>query len=299
MNVSVVIPTYKREKDLRLLVNSIFAQSRMPQEIILVDDDALSETVLANLRETLIERHCQFVYFKKDHKRDLRGSASSRNIGMNCASNEIVFILDDDLILDPLFFENIMRAWEINQDSKLIGVGAVISNNRQKNFLEYVFNTLFCLRSKLEWDVTNVGYQVWNDAVTQTTKGFYIHGGVCSYKKSLVTTLNGFSLFSGGRTALEDVDFCLRAKQHGYFFLVVPSAKADHFHSVSGRESDFVSGFKEEQNRKMIFQTLCIKTPMNAVWFFWSSIGWILRKIIVGHFETAFGMMVGFIKRTT
>ena len=65
-----------------------------------------------------------------------------------------------------------------------------------------------------------------------------------------------FSNFSGGRTALEDVDFCLRAKNKGYHFIIEPKAELYHYPSVVSRESQFLMGYKESFNRKIIFKNL-------------------------------------------
>lgn len=235
-----------------------------------------------------------FIIKKIIQKRNC-GLAESKNIGLRLAKNNILFILDDDLVLDEDFFEKIMKVWEENKNDKnLIGVGGIIKNNRKKGRIEKFYNKIFGLESAWKWDITPVGFQVWDEGIREKEKGYYAHGGVCSYNKNLAQKL-GFVTFSGGRTALEDIDFCLRAKNKGYYFIIEPEAKVFHKQSSVGREKDFLIGFKESYNRKIIFKDNCQKSFKNYLWFFWANIGWILRQLLAIHSSRFFGMIKGII----
>lgn len=297
MNFSVVIPTYNRENDLLECIESIVKQAALPNEVIVIDDGDLPKDFIEKIESILRSRKINFRYSKKDHSKEPRGSSVSRNIGLKTASNEILFILDDDLVLDDEFFKNIMQAWQENKDENLIGVGGIITNNRKKGAVEKLYNKIFGLTSKYSWDVNGVGFQAWNDAIKTKEKGYYAHGGVCSYNRALVQEL-GFAVFSGGRTALEDVDFCLRAKNRGYYFMILPQARAFHKQSLASKEGAFLIGFKEGLHRKIIFQNYCAKNPLNILRFYWASAGWALRQFLAGHFAKGFGMIRGMCAKT-
>ncbi len=295
----IVIPTYNRKKDLENCLRSIFFQTITPSAIIVIDDAELSNVFLNKIRKKFKEKNINFIYYKKDHHKEPRGLSESKNIATNLINNDIFFILDDDLILDNDFSEKIMHIWEKNKDDeKLIGVGGVIKNNREKTKIEKIYNKIFGLTSTCNWDINNVAFQVWNEQITNAEKGYYAHGGVCSYKKPLVEKLGRFTTFSGGRTANEDIDFCLRAKNKGYYFVVEPKARVIHKQSEVSREKDFLIGFKESYNRKIIFQNHCKKSFKNYLWFYWANIGWILRQFLKGNFSRGFGMIKGFLKNT-
>ena len=66
-----------------------------------------------------------------------------------------------------------------------------------------------------------------------------------------------FSTFRSGRTALEDVDFCLRAKKRGYYFILEPNARVIHNTSKNTREKKYIMGIKESYNRRIIFKNNC------------------------------------------
>ena len=294
MKFTVIIPTYNREKDLQELLNSIFQQTFLPDEIIIIDDGELDENFLEKIRIYFENYAIKLIYYRKDHTRERKGSSESRNIGVNLSHNEIIFILDDDLKLDFNFFQKIIELWAKNKnDEKLIGIGGWITNIRRQTSFEKVYNKIFGISSKNLWDVNEVGFQVWDMDIKEPLKGFYIHGGVSSYKKSLLKKMGGFETFQGGRTALEDVEFCLRAKKMKYFFIITPYAKAIHKQSIIGREDQFKTGFKEGHNRKIIFKKHCKQDLFHKIWFWWANIGWILRQFLSGHFSKGIGMIKG------
>jgi len=293
MKFSTVIPTYKRKDDLEVCLESISKQTILPSEIIIIDDDFLPEIFLDEIAGDLQKEGVDFVYYQKDHPKERRGLSESKNIAIDILSNEIFFILDDDLILDDYFFENIIKAWEQSDDEGLAGIGGVIKNNRRRGQLERVYSFIFGLLGEEDWDVNDVAFQSWNDWIDERKKGYYIHGGVTSFSRKTLKDLGGFTTFSGGRTTLEDVDFCLRAKQMGYYFLIEPTAKVIHEHSLTARESAYKSGFKEGFNRRAIFIKSCENTLKNYLWFIWANIGWMLKKILTGKFTYAFGMTKG------
>lgn len=292
MNFSVAIPTCKRLDSLEKCVVSILEQVVLPTEVFIIDDGDLSAQSIQKIKNKLENKGIRGIYYRKNHNRELKGTSVSRNIGIKLADTEILFILDDDVILDKNFFVNIIKIWQENKDKRLIGVGGVIKNNRKKNKLEILYNKVFGLESRLSWDVNPVGFQIWNDGLEEKQKGYYVHGGACSYNKRLVKDLD-FATFGGGRAALEDVDFCLRAKNRSYYFIVEPKAKVTHRKSSISKEKNFLIGFKESYNRKLIFRNNCKKNIKNYIWFWWANIGWILRQILGGHFSRGVGMVKG------
>jgi GT2 family glycosyltransferase len=291
-NFSLGIPTYNRPHDLRRCLDSILKQTVLPLEVLIIDDGELSDKYIKEIEEIFKKSEVNLIYSKKDHIREKRGSSESRNKALRIARGDILFILDDDVILDKNFIKKIMKIWNENKNKKLIGVGGIITNNRKKNRIEKIFNKIFILESQHKWDVNDIGFQIWDDGISEKIKCFYVHGGVCSYDKNLVQKL-GFSTFGGGRTALEDVDFCLRAKKEGYFFILNPEAKVIHNKSVENREKDFLMGFKESFNRKIIFRNNCKRNIKNYLLFCWAFTGWILRQLLVFNFYKSAGMIKG------
>jgi GT2 family glycosyltransferase len=288
---SVIIPTYNRQAELQECLDSIWRQDLLPREIIIVDDGRLPADFLSALQEEAAEAGVAWVYHNKDLHGQPRGSSSSRNIGIRLAKEKICFILDDDLKLESYFFSPIIAAWK--DDPQLLGVGGVIINNRAKGSWEKRYNKIFGLKAELSWDITASGFQSWDDGISDQQTAFYVHGGVCAYDKGIVEKLGGFTVFGGGREALEDVDFCWRAKQAGYYFLIEPAARVFHDHSPNGREDDFSAGYKEGANRRSIFKKLGKNNFGGRFAFCRANTGWILRQLLRGKFKKSWGMLKG------
>lgn len=295
---TVVVPTYKRETELGVCLESVLSQSVLPAEILVIDDDAVSEAFLTDWRARCAARGVSFRYRRKNHAVERRGLSESKNLALVEATGEIVFFFDDDVILHPGFLAAVMAEWNgpRGADPALLGVGGLISNARPSNALERAFNALFGLTGECAWDVNPVAYTVWDEGIVETVKGYYLHGGVSSYRRAEAAKL-GFATFSGGRTALEDLDFCLSAKRRGYHFLIVPAAKVLHNHSPVSREAEYLIGVKDSLNRREIYSRLGLHGWYGRAWFAWAGVGWVLRLVLGLRFSGAAGRVAGFLQR--
>ena len=92
MKISVIIPTYNREKLLSKTINSVLNQSRSVDEIIVVDDGSTDNTqeVVNNYNNDTIK----YIY------QDNNGVSSARNHGIQLSSNDWLCFLDSDDIWD-------------------------------------------------------------------------------------------------------------------------------------------------------------------------------------------------------
>ncbi|WP_379970602.1 glycosyltransferase family 2 protein [Ectobacillus sp. sgz5001026] len=101
IKVSVIIPTYRRDRTLEKAVQSVINQSYSNIEIIVVDDnDPSSEfgyqvEVMITKMQTI---YTNIVYLRNSSN---LGSAKTRNIGIFNATGEYITFLDDDDIYEP------------------------------------------------------------------------------------------------------------------------------------------------------------------------------------------------------
>jgi glycosyltransferase involved in cell wall biosynthesis len=92
MKISAVIPTYKRPKLLVRAIESVLAQTRAVDEIVVVDDGSGDETRVA---AAAFGAKINYVFQQN------RGLAGARNTGIRSASGDWIALLDDDDVWLP------------------------------------------------------------------------------------------------------------------------------------------------------------------------------------------------------
>ena len=90
--VSVIIPTYKRPKELERAIISVKNQTYKNIEIIVVDDNA-NDIEQRKSTEQVVKKYENIVYIQ--NKENLGGS-KTRNIGIENAKGKYIAFLDDD-----------------------------------------------------------------------------------------------------------------------------------------------------------------------------------------------------------
>lgn len=91
MTVSVIIPTLHRPQGLRLAIQSVLAQSRRPDDIIIVDNspEGSARGIADNARAVA---RCPVLYVHEPRP----GVSNARNAGLAAATGRYIAFLDDD-----------------------------------------------------------------------------------------------------------------------------------------------------------------------------------------------------------
>jgi GT2 family glycosyltransferase len=101
--VSVIVCTRDRPQELSRCLDSLLAQSRPPEEIVVVDDGSSGPVT----RRVATER--PRVTFRRQQP---SGLASARNTGIRAARHDILAFTDDDVRHHPLWLERLVRPLE-------------------------------------------------------------------------------------------------------------------------------------------------------------------------------------------
>ena len=106
---SVIVPTFNRQQTIRRAIDSIFAQSVINLEVIVVDDGSLDETsaVMADYTDVRMK------YIR--HTTNL-GQNAALNTGVKAADGEFVAFLDSDDEWQPTFLERVLQLFSRNGD---------------------------------------------------------------------------------------------------------------------------------------------------------------------------------------
>ena len=130
MKVSVIIPTYNREKTIKRCIDSIVNQSMPPYEIIVVDDGSTDQTL-----EILNKFYPDIKVIKQRHK----GAQAARNAGIHAAQGDYIAFLDSDDEWMPYKLELQVRELSKNPDAVICGEG--IMQEDWKGAIPKVYDT--------------------------------------------------------------------------------------------------------------------------------------------------------------
>lgn len=299
MIFGLIICTYKRPEAIEALLNSIYCQSLIPDEILIVDGspDERTSHIVRNKRMKNLK------YFKVD--RENLGLTKQRNFGISQISkeNEVICFLDDDVILSSQYFQNLVKTYDFFPDA--IGVGGYILNEvswrkgvkGELTFEDFEFDgwvrklgSRNSLRKKLgllSKDAPGVmprfshGLSVsFLPPSGKTYPVEFFMGGVASYRKELFEQIR-FSRYFEGYGLYEDMDFCLRASRKGKLY-VNTSAGLYHHHHEGGRPNNFKYGKMVVRNGWYVWRLKHPSPNVEAICK-WHAIGLLLTIVRIGN----------------
>ncbi|MGL2966830.1 glycosyltransferase family 2 protein [Flavobacterium sp. XGLA_31] len=296
MNFTLVVCTYMRPKSLLDLLQSVKTQTRYPDEILIVDGST-NEATKDMLQQNTFQNLC---YYKVEAQH--RGLTKQRNFGVSKVSeaSEIVCFLDDDTVLEPNYFEEIMNAFA--GDAEIVGVGGVAINEnnwrkKEKNKIynkhnyyelgEYVYpeGSRNVLRNRLGLQ-SNLGPGLMPEYSHGRTCGFPLDGRThevdlligmsFSFRKHIFNSIN-FSQYFEGYGLYEDADFSIKALQFGKN-VITTKAKLSHFHDQAGRPNKYKYGLMVVRNGWYVWR-LKYPNPSFKARLKWNAITLVLTLI--------------------
>jgi len=112
--ISVIIPVYNAADTLPRCLDSVFAQTQAPYEIIAVNDGSTDDSLL--LLNTYARQHSHLQIITQDNS----GVSTARNIGIEAATGDWMLFLDTDDYLAPNTVETL--AQDIRGELSLAGL---------------------------------------------------------------------------------------------------------------------------------------------------------------------------------
>ncbi|WP_421902102.1 glycosyltransferase family 2 protein [Maridesulfovibrio sp.] len=276
---SLIIPTYNREYDLSNCLHSVLAQTRLPDQLIIVDDGRLMAVPLwKELQQAGISCH----YVRKDKP----GLTESRNLGVSLAKNEILFFLDDDVILEPNYLAEIMRVYEGDPERTVGGVGGAITNKPKLTLLHKmrrIWNIPFFVCGIHEGRVLPSGFGTDFGTtpfpLTKLSEVDFLDGGVSSFRRDVFDQFvftDAYRRYGFG----EDKDFSYRISRN-YRLLYTPKAQLVHLESSTMRPDMRTWGRKFIIGRWLFFRDYLQKGKMSRMYYCWAVFGYLLDRVII------------------
>ena len=116
MTVSVILPTFRRPDGLRLALESLLGQRRMPDEIVIVDNAPEGGAKAAAATARAVAR-CDVLYVHEP----CAGVSNARNAGWAAASGRHIAFLDDDEIASPVWLESLLATAQALEATVVFG----------------------------------------------------------------------------------------------------------------------------------------------------------------------------------
>lgn len=115
------IATLNRHDSLMTALSLVLRQTRPPKEIVVVDASDDWQTGRARAESLLAERpELRLIYVTSP----IRSSATQRNLAIEMATADVVFMIDDDSFLHPTCAEELMAVYDADVGGEVAGIGA-------------------------------------------------------------------------------------------------------------------------------------------------------------------------------
>ena len=235
-NFDVIIPTKNRPDDFKRLIESITPQSILPNRLIVIDqsDKPYEKSVLLDA----FPKNSQFVVVKHIVNPGISSLVEAKSVGLEYASAKYVFFLDDDVVLKPEYFNNILRTFK--NDDSLMGCSGFIDNAVSNRLWLFVF-AFFHKGIFSDARPSIFSQKVTNDEVIRCSK---IPQGVSAWRSEVFKDISFDHKLKFHM--VEDLHFSISVeKLYPNSQAIVAGALASHFHAISGRDH-FQKRFKRK-----------------------------------------------------
>lgn len=190
--ISVVIPCYNCENYIEETLDSVFRQTVLPTEIVLVDDGSTDGSIA--LIESIIQKHTEISI--KLLRQENSGPGAARNAGIHAAKGDWIAFLDSDDKWREKKIEAVLETVDNNENAVLIAndICEVYDNGETKDVFLHTY------------------YNPRQPAFVQLYHGCFLSTSSVCVKKDVLEKVGGFDTTL--RSA-QDYDLWLRVSKVG------------------------------------------------------------------------------------
>ena len=289
--LAIVIPTIGRYDDLRRMLKSVAAQTRLPEQVLIVGEGEGNTQVASEFPQL----NARFI--------SLPGSSicDARNAGARAALPDVDLIgfFDDDIVLEPQTFEALLDFWDA-APGDLGGVGCNLVNftpvqaGRLKSLR---LTSRLGLYGTAKGVVMPSGFHTLTLGIEQDTWVRWLPSWAVVYSRKVLAEF-GWDEWFESYSYLEDLDLSYRVSKK-YRLAMVAGARFHHYPSSIGRPNWYLFGKKEVLNRlyfvskhpELSRPLCCLALSIRAA----MSIGMGLGRRDFGYFKRVAGNFSGFL----
>lgn len=278
--VTVVICTYQRPESTVRVLDSLVTQSRIPDDVLVVDastDRRTSDAVTAWQSRDPAPRALR--YFQVEGSD--RGLTRQRNFALDRTTTDLVVFFDDDVVLGPNCLRELERV--LRGDPTVVGVGcfagADVATPRALWRLRRRLQIVSSLEAgKYHRSGMSTPWE-FDPRREPTVEGDWLPGWGMMWKTSAARAArfhDGFAGYAQG----EDLDFSLRLRRYGRL-LMAREAEIRHLPDPAGRPDPYRQGYMEIYNGSQIHRRgLADRTARDVMWFAYA---WTVDTLLLGR----------------
>jgi glycosyltransferase involved in cell wall biosynthesis len=261
---SFVICTLNRPADLREAIESLFRQSLLPFELVVVDASDNNAT------ENLAREMAGSSPFPVNYMHTRPGLTYQRNRGIEAANGDIIHFIDDDVILEPNYLEVLDATFTDPRNSHVAGAGGTITNIPRLPWFAVLLKRAFMFNHNYgSGRLQPSGYAAFGyNSNLRSPIRVNILCGCCAYIGEILKKYR-FDENLPGYALQEDVDLSYRiSRKHELLF--VPTARLLHKQSPIARTKPAAYFFRYLYNHYYISMKNLPRT-LDHIAAFWYS----------------------------
>lgn len=283
MKISVIICTRNRFEDLKETLPSLITQTRLPDELIIVDssDNQQTEKHIMSIKSTFPIR-----YFHT-----LPGLTLQRNYGIQKSIGNWIFFFDDDVYLNADYFAVVEKVF-IEDVKHLIGAvgGKIINNSPQTSrmrFEHFIFGFMRSLFGVVGTGNGRFYFSGMPSHPSQNKLGGFIEclSGCCMAFRREVFDKISFDESLAHYGLMEDVDISKRTLDAGYKIYYQPTATLIHNESPTNRLNFQKWAEMSVLNYDYLFRKNWSKDKWRWLFYYWALLG-----LVVVNFHSLKGL---------
>ena len=238
--VSIIIPTYNREKLLPDTINSVIKQTYKKWELIIVDDRSTDNT--KELVEKYAKKDKRIRYVVNAHK---KGPSGARNQGMELAKGKYIALLDSD---DEWFNHHLKESVNVLENGRVDLCTSLEYYKRNGRLVKFPYKkdlqkAIQCLKPIVKGN--KYYFFDYRLGVYKILNRFYCGGtSTLIFKKNILKKIGYFNenLFVG-----EDKEFKLRLRLNSNTCVIT------NYHAIYNEGYDNIANFKDHNITKRRF----------------------------------------------
>lgn len=216
MTITVVIPTYRRPKDLTRCLEALKQQTRQADEVLVIIRDTDTETWQLLKTFNFVPLALRKLTVTEP------GLIAALNTGLEAAMGDIVVFTDDDAVARPDWLARIESYYVA--DSRVGGVGGRDYVYRNERLIEGARPVV----GRVQWFGRTIGNH--NLGVGEAREVDILKGVNMSFRRVAIANLRFDRRLQGTSTQIHsEVGFCLALKKAGWTLIYDPQIAVDHY----------------------------------------------------------------------